>query len=74
MINNQIILNDLKQILNNNFIGLIYNIILFGSQINGKYKEYSDYDFYTEFEEIQVKRMYEEVKIFINEIIKFIKE
>ncbi len=38
------ILEDLKKILNSNFPDLIDKIILFGSQANGRQKEYSDYD------------------------------
>jgi uncharacterized protein (UPF0332 family) len=34
----------------------------------------ADYDFYTHFDEPEVKQMYNEVKVFINDIIKFIKE
>ncbi len=44
MINNQLILNDLKNILNSSFPNLIEKIILFGSQINGDFQEYSDFD------------------------------
>jgi predicted nucleotidyltransferase len=44
MNNNQLILNDLKQLLFTKFPNLIDKIILFGSQINQKFTEFSDYD------------------------------
>jgi predicted nucleotidyltransferase len=44
MTDNQIVLKDLKDILNNNFPDLIESVILFGSQINNTYSEFSDFD------------------------------
>ena len=44
MVDNKVILKDLKTILHTNLPNLIDKIILFGSQINENYKEYSDYD------------------------------
>lgn len=44
MMNNQIILNDLKTILNTNFPNLIDKIILFGSQLKSDFQEHSDFD------------------------------
>ncbi|MBP7552487.1 MAG: nucleotidyltransferase domain-containing protein [Spirochaetes bacterium] len=41
---NKTIINDLKSLLNFHFPELIENVILFGSQIDGKSREYSDYD------------------------------
>jgi len=34
----------------------------------------ADYDFYARFDEIEVKQMYDEVKLFVNDIIKYINE
>lgn len=42
---NKIILNDVKELLNNKYPNLIDKIILFGSQVIGTAREYSDYDF-----------------------------
>lgn len=44
MVNNQQILSDLKKILITNLPEKIDRIILFGSQVQGKNREYSDYD------------------------------
>lgn len=41
---NRIIINDLKSLLNRHFPDLIENVILFGSQLDEKSPEYSDYD------------------------------
>ena len=42
--NYNLLLNDLKQKLEYEFNDLIEKVILFGSQINGKASEFSDYD------------------------------
>lgn len=38
------ILKELKLLIQNRFADSVYKIILFGSQINGKARAYSDYD------------------------------
>jgi len=38
------ILKELKQLIQNRFADSVDKIILFGSQINGKARDYSDYD------------------------------
>jgi len=40
----KIILQEIKELLQSNFPGEIDKIILFGSQVKGKTKKYSDYD------------------------------
>jgi len=41
---NNLILNELKTILNNHFPNIVEKIILFGSRNNSNFQEYSDYD------------------------------
>ncbi len=38
------IMKELKQLIQHRFAGSVEKIILFGSQINGKARDYSDYD------------------------------
>ena len=44
MVDNKIIINELKSILSSSFSDLIDKVILFGSQNNGDANQYSDYD------------------------------
>ena len=44
MTDNKIILTDLKKHLQNNYGNAIQDVILFGSQASGNFKDYSDYD------------------------------
>ena len=44
MPDHKLILKDLKLSLETKYPGALYNVILFGSQINENAKEYSDYD------------------------------
>lgn len=43
-INKKLILKDLNQLLKSRFSEELKDIVLFGSQVNGKAKKYSDYD------------------------------